>query len=408
MTMGTRFERDLPDLLADLYPESAPSYRDDIVRRIATTRQRPAWTFPERWLPMGVITLTRQTISPVPWRTFGLLAALALLLAAAMALYVGGQRRLPPAFGPAANGALVVGDGGDIYLIDPATGDRTLAIGGPTIDSDPVFSRDGTRFAFYREDGGRRGLFVADAHGQGVAELSTTGLADVGAIDWSPDGSSILVSGNDTRPGTVAIVPVDGSAARVLDFAIPVEDAVWVPPDGREILFRTPGEVPNVYGLVVARADGTGSRMLVPPPGTAAADWSGLYFAPSPDGSEVAFQWRDESGTLKIFLVPAAGGTPRAITTVESVLPRWSPDGARIAFAGPDGFYAVGTGDPAPQTRLVAGSRGLLARWAPDGTHLVLLTDGGKMLLVDPTGGPSVEATWSATSLPDWQRLAAP
>ena len=392
MTTGTRFERDLPELLADMYLESAPSYRHDTVRRIATIRQRPAWTFPERWLPMSVITLTPQAVRPLPWRTIGLLAMLGLLLAVALAVYVGSQRRVPPPFGPAANGALVVADGGDIFLIDPITGARTLAIGGPAIDSDPRFSRDGTKLAFYREEDGRRELFVADERGQAVRELSTTGLADVGAFDWSPDGGSILVSGWDDGQGTAAVVPVDGSAARVLDLGMPAEDAVWVPPDGREILFRTPGEIPDAFGLVVAQADGTGVRTLVPARATGGAQCSALNFAPSPDGSQVAFQWR-EGGSLKIFLVPIAGGTPRAITTVDSVHPRWSPDGAWIAFSGPDGFYAVGTGEPASQTRLMAGSRGLAASWAPDGTHLILIADSGKVMLVDPDRSPFVEAT---------------
>ena len=37
-------------------PRAVPDYRDDIVRQTARTRQRPAWTFPERWLPVSVIT----------------------------------------------------------------------------------------------------------------------------------------------------------------------------------------------------------------------------------------------------------------------------------------------------------------------------------------------------------------
>ena len=49
-----RFEKDLPGLLAELAPRAKPDYRDDIVRQTARTRQRPAWMFPERWIPMSV------------------------------------------------------------------------------------------------------------------------------------------------------------------------------------------------------------------------------------------------------------------------------------------------------------------------------------------------------------------
>ena len=54
MTSDRRFEQDLPDLMAQLAPRRVPDYRDDIVRQTARTRQRPAWTFPERWLPMDI------------------------------------------------------------------------------------------------------------------------------------------------------------------------------------------------------------------------------------------------------------------------------------------------------------------------------------------------------------------
>jgi hypothetical protein len=51
MNSPQRIEQDLPALLADLYLAGTPDYRDDIVRETARVRQRPPWTFPERWLP---------------------------------------------------------------------------------------------------------------------------------------------------------------------------------------------------------------------------------------------------------------------------------------------------------------------------------------------------------------------
>ena len=95
MTADRRFERDLPDLLADLYLGPAPDYRDELVRQFAATSQRPAWTFPERWIPMSVTTLARQALQPLPWRTIGLLVVLALLAAVALVAYMGSQRALP-------------------------------------------------------------------------------------------------------------------------------------------------------------------------------------------------------------------------------------------------------------------------------------------------------------------------
>ena len=176
MTSDRRFEQELPDLLGDLYLGPAPDYRHDIVQLIARTPQRRAWVFIERWLPMGVTTLARQTIRPVPWRTIGLLAVLVLLLAAAVAIYVGTSQRLPSPFGPAVNGQLAVADGGDIFLLDPATGSRTLAVGGDGMDSQPTFSRDGTQLAFYRGPESVGKLWLADARGGSPRALSTAGV----------------------------------------------------------------------------------------------------------------------------------------------------------------------------------------------------------------------------------------
>ena len=56
MTSPRRFEADLPVLLADLYLTGKPHYRDDLLRLTARTPQRPAWSFPERWIPMQIAT----------------------------------------------------------------------------------------------------------------------------------------------------------------------------------------------------------------------------------------------------------------------------------------------------------------------------------------------------------------
>lgn len=144
MTSVRRFEHDLPELLADLYLGPAPDYRHDILQRVARTPQRRAWTFPERWLPMGVITLIRQARAPLPWRTIGLLAVLALLIASLVAIYIGSSPRVPDAFGPARNGLLAYEETGDIVVLDEASGSTRVVVGGATVDTAPAFSRDGT------------------------------------------------------------------------------------------------------------------------------------------------------------------------------------------------------------------------------------------------------------------------
>ena len=126
-----RFEQDLPDLLAELAPRAVPDYRDDIVRQTTHMRQRPAWTFPERWLPMSVLTTRASAAPPIRWRIVGLVALLLLTLAAGLAFVAGSQRHLPAPFGLADNGLVTYEVNGDIYTADPVTGVAKAVTTGP-------------------------------------------------------------------------------------------------------------------------------------------------------------------------------------------------------------------------------------------------------------------------------------
>ena len=82
MTMPRRaIERNLPGILDDLSAGPAPDYLDDVFARTGRMRQRPGWTFPERWLPVADIARTRAFAPAPPWR----LIAVALVVIALVA-----------------------------------------------------------------------------------------------------------------------------------------------------------------------------------------------------------------------------------------------------------------------------------------------------------------------------------
>jgi Tol biopolymer transport system component len=398
MTAEQRFERELPEILADLYPVSAPDYRNDLVQRIAATRQRPAWALPERWIPMTALAIGRS-VRPVPLRTIGIVALL-LLSIVAVAIIAGSPRRLPPPFGPAANGNLVVAEAGDIFLIDAATGAKTLAIGGPAEDTEPIFSRDGSHIAFFRRADRVNGLWLADDRGDAVRQLSTSSLFEFSQIEWSPDGKSILLTTSEDGQRAPAIVPTDGSAEHILALDMPIEGPVWLP--SGEILFR--GLPQSGAGLFAIRPDGSDPRTIVAP--TGALQWDVQFYAPSPDGGKIAYQWRPTpEAPMVLYVIPAKGGTTQEISTVESANPIWSPDGTWIAFSSDDGMYVVPADGTAPERR-VALMKGAF-RWAPDSSRLLFFgEDEPAPVLIDPLGGPDETVRWTATEFPDWQRLA--
>ena len=130
MTAYERSDARLSELMHDL-AGSAVEPLDEVLRQTARTRQRPAWTFPERWLPM-----TDITARPVIFSNRPLLVALLLLLALTVAIVAAGLWRQPQvplpvsvdietAVVPAAGlGSLwfVIGGAG-IGEVDPATGE---------------------------------------------------------------------------------------------------------------------------------------------------------------------------------------------------------------------------------------------------------------------------------------------
>ena len=199
MTTPERLERSLPAILGDLAMGPTPDYIDDLLGTTARKRQRPAWSFPERWLPMADIT-TRQAIAPrAPFRAIGVMLVILALIVAAALVYVGShQTRLPAPFGPAANGLIPYVSNGNLYVGDPATGSTRLVVDAPQDIGVPQFSPDGTRVAFLQtaKAAGRDpvDVYVVNADGSGLRRITPSALPDWRFVSWAPDGQDIAVS----------------------------------------------------------------------------------------------------------------------------------------------------------------------------------------------------------------------
>ena len=327
-------------------PESGP--REGLERTLAATRrvgQRPGWTLPERWLPMQ-LTMAR-TRSQRPILAIVMLALLIVALVAT-ALYIGSQRRLPPS--PFRNGAVVYEQDGDLFIADQLDGTPRPLVAGPEADSRPVFSDQGDRIAFIRR--GQRGeritVMTVSPDGSDVRELATNFMywAPTG-LDWSPDGSALIVSGGGADGELAAVVRSDGSGFQPLgsgfqplDFGPAIFDfrASWRP-DGRHIAIEANQEVGtpdnDVYprGLFLADADGTNVRQLIGPVAhLGGVEWSpdGRHLSFASDGpagiDQVSIADIDEDGELtalrQLRLDPESSDETR---------PKWSPDGSQLA-----------------------------------------------------------------------------
>jgi Tol biopolymer transport system component len=340
MTANDRFERTMSSWLREDATFRVTDHLDEVLQVTRVTRQRPAWSSLERWLPVDTTFRPRFFNIPQPGRLV-LVAALVIALLGLLVLAIGSrQQRLPPPFGPARNGTLLSSADGDIYAIDPVTAKQTAVIGGSEFDFGATFSRDGTRFIFLRgapSDCGKPDcglmLMVANADGTGIRQL-TPGVQGLDWQDWSPDGTRIAILAQ--LPGdsghVIQVVKVDGSGIQTLRVGRPAHEISWLPPDGGEIVFR--GEQPSAGdpppGIFAVRPDDQRVRRITTRPATDANDYQNVGV--SPDGSLVTYA---AGRRYQVHMLSLRTGDDRVLPQPDGDVQfgaTFSPDGLMVAY----------------------------------------------------------------------------
>ena len=149
-------------------------------------------------------------------------------------------------------------------------------------------------------------------------------------LAWAPDGSRIAVTAYTpaTSENRVDLIdPNSGALSTATTGSGPIGAPQWSP-DSTKIAFDASNFTSNA--LFVYALDQPKAGQLLDQVPVFAPDWS-------PDGGSLLFSAPSGAASLsQIFTVGADGGNPREITSsdVSKGLPRWSPDGSVVAFAG--------------------------------------------------------------------------
>jgi Tol biopolymer transport system component len=333
-----RIEAGMPRLLTELADPRTPDYFDIVVSRTAASRQRPGWTFLERWLPVSVTTLVGMTRLSVPWRTIGAIALLVIALVGGALILAGArQRPLPAPFGPALPGLIVYETDGDLYTVDPNTGTSTSLLTGPTVDSQPRWSPDGTRVAFLREAGAALAtVHVLDVRSGAVSAVMPEPLGLVSSHVFSPDNRLLLVTSARSGQEVVTIFRLDGGAAVEINAPGGASQPAFRPPDGQQVIFVT-GIRESIEGQGLAVydvADGTVETVIEPIPGSVMTGRPEY----SPDGTRIAYSVWVPSQDLnsRVYTANADGSEARILRFPSDscceAMPVWSNDGTRLAM----------------------------------------------------------------------------
>jgi len=373
-------------------------------------------------------------VTRLPLRQIGILALIAILLAVALAVAVGSQRRLPAPFGPARNGLIPYISNGDIYVGDPVTETTKLLVSSPrgAGASGPGFSPDGTKLAFFQDVPSAAAaasppvdIFVVHDDGTHLTRITSQPLEKVVAAAFTPDGRHIAVIHPVDGVNQLDLLDVDGLQAPLrLDAAAGADSLQFRPPDGKQVLFRALVDRKYEYGLYVMNLDGTNKQTLEEPTVPIDLDQHLNFLTYTADGARILYQSAVPIGhpdsCCQLWVMNADGSDrhrfvhdPGAGWEGEAVV---SPDGKWVAFNSViDGkatqrvaiVRSDGTG---PVIRTGPELTGIAHWiWSPDSTKILMMPDdggNGSGYLLDPQGGQATNLPWKSDIDMDWQRLA--
>jgi Tol biopolymer transport system component len=380
MTTDDQRSTDVGALLTAWFEADAPTREPDglvdgALVRTVRVHPLPIWRLPERWIPMQLVMWRPRLGNAVP-----IVVVLALLVALAAALLLIGPGRrspvLPAPDGLAGNGRLVYVAGGDLLSAnDQGTDVRTL-IDGDRVLGQPVWSHDGTRFAYKAyanlASTRRANIMVADADGSHQVTIAAD-VWDPSPPSWSRDDRTLMLSYSTDGmelAERLYTAPSDGSTppARLAHdpgFAV----GAGYSPDGTLIVYES-GTVDGGQTLWLAMADGSDARQLT----------TGHYY---------------DIGNFE------HGGLGFA----------WSPDGTSVLFAAGDDqaqdLYVIGVDQKTPERRITTSPlNDYAATYAPDGRHIAWLVsppfDFGTLMIADSDGSGAHPALLGSTQAFQW------
>lgn len=196
-------------------------------------------------------------------------------------------------------------------------------------DGWPRWSADGSKIVFQRDEGGEADIFSMTATGATQTNLTNHPAGDEHP-GWSPDGTQIVFdSDRDGTGSDIFVMQADGSGVTQLTFetSLNAYAPTWSP-DGAKIAFVKQGS--GTDEIFVMDANGSNQRRLTR---NQESDQSPNW---TPDGRRLAFSRCDDGGFCQLIAINVRSRAERPLTGGPFELnPAWSPDGAKVTFLGP-------------------------------------------------------------------------
>lgn len=202
----------------------------------------------------------------------------------------------------------------DLYSVEP-DGQAEVRLTEDGISGNGAFSPDGTQLAY--SSGSR--IYIADQYANDPQLVRDTGTY-VGEIDWSPDGTQLVVALANCAEfdceTDIYVLGVDGTGLTNLTNSLFSEQSPSWSPDGSRITFDS--TLAGEQDVFTIDPDGSDLANLTDDTADPAKepDWS-------PDASQIAFE---SNGSIRTMNADGSGKATYSL----GVAPVWSPDGTTI------------------------------------------------------------------------------
>lgn len=379
-----------------------PGLLDSIVEQVAATRQRRVLRLP--WTAANGFVLPRQ-------QHLTRLAMVAmLLLALAAALVVIGQQRTQPT--PLANGLVTFGRGGDIWIVPPQGGDPLpLATTAGTLESDPVYSPDGSLMAFFSTTAENAPVLIEVMRPDGTDRRTLTPggiVPDSWTLSWASDNRNLVTDESVRGFPRVILLSVDEPGAlHPLATPGPAQRPAWSR-DGRWIAITR--QVDGDDRLSLVHPDGSGLRELPRVDDGVGRIWD-VTWAPGSTELIITREQLTPNRSVQLYVLDVSSESWTQIPTAgrRAYAPRLSRDGSRIAFASDSGScredILLMDRDGGNLRTLLNGS--FLLDWSPDNSEILAIVVGeprrasGGIIAVDVASGTTrIVAPFTQADLP--------
>jgi Tol biopolymer transport system component len=270
---------------------------------------------------------------------------------------------------PPHNGLIVVHGDDGLYLVNPTAGSAALMPG--TAEAiDASWSPDGTRLAatFWSDNAESLGVYTMNPDGSDRQFV----VSDGSSPSWSPDGEWLAVVREDYSERG------DGGSRLLVARADGSEERLLLPEGGAAPAFvSSPAWSPD--GKLIAFVGDGGRIELVTPDGKSQAGFDaeaiGSNLSWSPDSARLAFDSYRESTSKErhvIVVLDLATGKETVLPGEQdgAQAPDWSPEGDQIAFLSNSNQPTQPTAPTTTTTHSCGGEPSVSYLWTmrPDGT----------------------------------------